>query len=223
MTQCRPGKRPASSVILVGDESAHRAGQLALRREPQLAAQTERLRLAGGVEIDARVDHLNAAGVYPIVGEHVSHRGGDGNDPSGAAPEPGPSQVEVHPAGGDQRGAGEHGDQAGEGHGVGVVGVEQGGARAHLAQDGEKDPRVEARAPPGLVHPDVVLLEPEGQLGSRAGDDDLTGETGALQFPSEKPDLTLPPAPLTAGGDVDDRRGHVSGSASSGRLSRRRT
>ena len=66
------------------------------------------------------------------------------------------AQVKVHPAGRDQGNAGGHGDQAGEGHRVRVVGVEQGGACPNLAQDGEQHPGVEARPPLGLVHPDVV-------------------------------------------------------------------
>ena len=73
-----------------------------------------------------------------------------------------------------------------------------------------------------LVHPDSVLLEPERELGAGAGHDDLIDEPAALQLPGEQPHLTLPAAPLAAGRDVDDGGGHVSGSASSGRLSRRR-
>jgi hypothetical protein len=74
-----------------------------------------------------------------------------------------------------------------------------------------------------LVHPNMTPLERDGQLGTRAGHDDLLGETGAPELPGQKPHLTLPAAPLTAGRDVDDGGDHVSGSASTGRLSRRRT
>ena len=131
--------------------------------------------------------------------------------------------MEVHPAGRDQGNASGQGDQAGEGHGVRVVGVEQGGACPNLAQDGEQHPGVEARPPLDLVHPDAVPLQSDGELGGGAGHDHLVDETGTPQLPGEQPHLTLPAAPLPAGRDVDDGGGHDSGSASSGLLSRRRT
>jgi hypothetical protein len=104
-----------------------------------------------------------------------------------------------------------------------VVRVKQRDAPPDLAQEGQENARVETGPPLDLVHPDMVPLEPDGQLGVRAGHDYLIGETGLPELSREKPHLTLPATPLTAGRDVDDGGDHVSGSASTGRLSRRRT
>ena len=93
------------------------------------------------------------------------------------------------------------------------------GARLELPEDLRNDPGIEARTPGCRDNPDPGTSKTAGQLTSRRSDNDLVQSSG-VQLASEQPDLSLAAAPLSARGDVNDRRDQVPGSVASEPLSR---
>jgi hypothetical protein len=64
------------------------------------------------------------------------------------------------------------------------MGVENDRWAAELLENGPEDPRIQAGLPGSTPNPNAGGLEPSGQLGSGAGDDDLLNAR-AIERPGE--------------------------------------
>jgi hypothetical protein len=91
--------------------------------------------------------------------------------------------------------------------------------RVKLTDNLWNDPGIDPCPPGCRDDPDPEFRKTAGQLTPRRRNNYLV-QSSAVQLASEQPDLTLPAAPLTARGDVNDWRDQVPGSMASDPFSR---
>jgi hypothetical protein len=168
--------------------------------------------------IDCGRDHHQPSRSQTIADESVSNGGRDGDDAAGSFPEEAASEWEDDPPGHYDWRAGQPTGESGQRQRMGIVGVEK-GARMELPEDLRNDPGIEPGTPGCRDNPDPGARKTAGQLTPRRRYNHLV-QSSAVQLASEQPDLPLPAAPLSARGDVNDRRDQVPGSMASDPLSR---